>query len=490
MTSFKRTNFQLTKPCFFFLDSTFPNWKIPSKKKNQKIGKKKKPRKTGEKNMKIVIKASIVCAAILLCSVAAMAQQVDEDSANKMRIEEHSGTVVALKNRKAASVNSTSVSPIERRALLDIYSATGGRFWWNTNYGWDTASVDECNWYGVRCSSPTSGSAHVIGLRLSMNGLNGYLPGTIGDLFALTELHMSNNMLDWQLPSALSTLKFLSVVDLSLNDFTGVLPYEYSELTQYSLSLLNVTQNSLGGSLGGYQWIGQAQQRGVKFDLSGNPFDCPLPSFAIAAGASCVQRLNLTDVQPSCASSDQLVVVYGGEWPKDQQLYCYFGNFSSQPAEVASSTVLTCVTPDFSRFDDEYADLGLSIRNERRTQLTDTLFFRAVGDPDRIPEYCFGDGEDSSTWEDDSSSSWWEDDDDSSSSSSWWESSSSSSWWESSSSSSWWESSSSSSWWESSSSSSWSEEGSSWWSDASSSSSLSSFTSVCMSLVLLIAILF
>ena len=70
----------------------------------------------------------------------------------------------------------------EREALLDLYASTGGPSWTNRS-GWAT-DTPACEWFGVTCRS----DGIVARISLSLNGLKGPLPPSIGTFTHLESL--------------------------------------------------------------------------------------------------------------------------------------------------------------------------------------------------------------------------------------------------------------------------------------------------------------
>jgi Leucine-rich repeat (LRR) protein len=62
-------------------------------------------------------------------------------------------------------------------------------------------------------------------LNLSRNHITSEIPGTMSNLLQLSSLDLSNNQLSGTIPSGLSSLSFLGSLDLSNNNLLGVIPY-------------------------------------------------------------------------------------------------------------------------------------------------------------------------------------------------------------------------------------------------------------------------
>ena len=136
-----------------------------------------------------------------------------------------------------ANVPAPLPSQSEYDALIDIYQQMNEGFGWQNETGWATANPlvveDVSNWYGVQVDA----NGHVVALDLAMNGLNGTMPTSIGDLVHLVSLNMSRvgsgrpNNLTGTLPSTLSSLVNLEILDLSSNRLSGPFPTALCSLT-------------------------------------------------------------------------------------------------------------------------------------------------------------------------------------------------------------------------------------------------------------------
>lgn len=84
---------------------------------------------------------------------------------------------------------------VECRALLDLYTSTGGDGWVRAdNWSVVDGTVTPCDWYGVSCSN--GNPRHVTAIDLPANGLTGALPATLAELPELVRLNVRNNALD------------------------------------------------------------------------------------------------------------------------------------------------------------------------------------------------------------------------------------------------------------------------------------------------------
>ncbi|CAN1255746.1 Probable LRR receptor-like serine/threonine-protein kinase At2g16250 [Linum perenne] len=141
----------------------------------------------------------------------------------------------------------------------------------------------------------------LVDLDLSRNSLSGVLPVELGGLSNLRSLLLGNNGIGGSLPSGLfDNLTQLQNVVLSNNDFTGSLPDELVSVP--GLRLLDVSGNNFTGMLSGssslngsntseavlnisgnqfYGGLGPVLRRFRFIDLSGNYFQGPVPDYVL-----------------------------------------------------------------------------------------------------------------------------------------------------------------------------------------------------------------
>lgn len=110
----------------------------------------------------------------------------------------------------------------DRKALIDLYNATGGDNW-NNNNGWLEGNPSN-NWYGVQVNS----SGRVIQIKLNGTGfgqdgvhggnnLNGVLPESIGNLKELRYLNLKHNFIEGEIPSSIGNMNNLTHLLLNGN---------------------------------------------------------------------------------------------------------------------------------------------------------------------------------------------------------------------------------------------------------------------------------
>lgn len=178
----------------------------------------------------------------------------------------------------------------EREILADVYRATGGPSWADSDMWMTDAPLGE--WNGVE----TDGSGRVVGLdlsrrglsgpipaglamlenlerlELSFNDLNGPIPPELGDLENLQRLRLRGNDLSGPIPPELGTLANLVSLALSLNDLSGPIPPELGDLE--NVESLELFSNNLSGpippelgTLANLKWL----------DLQGNDLSGLIP---------------------------------------------------------------------------------------------------------------------------------------------------------------------------------------------------------------------
>ncbi|KAF8035597.1 hypothetical protein BT93_C1586 [Corymbia citriodora subsp. variegata] len=94
----------------------------------------------------------------------------------------------------------------------------------------------------------------LVGIDLSNNKFEGFIPELIGDLKSLRMLNLSNNYFNGTIPPSLANLTILESLDLSWNNLVGEIPQQLASLT--FLSDLDVSHNRLSGPI----------PRGTQFD--------------------------------------------------------------------------------------------------------------------------------------------------------------------------------------------------------------------------------
>ncbi|KAL9150745.1 hypothetical protein ABFS82_11G008700 [Erythranthe guttata] len=110
---------------------------------------------------------------------------------------------------------------------------------------WSVNTSDHCTWPGVSCSSNSSNNSMVESLDLSNHALQGNNITLISQLKSLKFLDLSFNNFNGIIPPAFGSLIELEFLDLSFNNFGGSIPVELSKLE--NLRALNLSNNFLMG---------------------------------------------------------------------------------------------------------------------------------------------------------------------------------------------------------------------------------------------------
>ncbi|XP_057992559.1 MDIS1-interacting receptor like kinase 2 [Hevea brasiliensis] len=111
---------------------------------------------------------------------------------------------------------------------------------WNTTAG----SGRPCNWFGIHCNKAGS----VTNISLKDTGLKGTLQSFSFPSFPnLVWLNLSNNSFHGNIPSHISNLSKLNILDLSVNEISGSIPQEIGMLN--SLTYIDLSNNLLTGTI-------------------------------------------------------------------------------------------------------------------------------------------------------------------------------------------------------------------------------------------------
>ena len=169
----------------------------------------------------------------------------------------------------------TSFTPAqEKDVLLDIYSSTNGKQWYQTS-GWNSSNnnTSHCTWYGITCHNDTS---YVKAIVLAYNNLEGSLPNNIwkirnlfslcvpgnprlrghigdflfGNMTKLITVHFSASSISGDIPQEIVKMSnlqnFLGCI-MKGNGLTGHLPEDIGNMTE--LRVLCLGGNKLTGQI-------------------------------------------------------------------------------------------------------------------------------------------------------------------------------------------------------------------------------------------------
>ena len=137
--------------------------------------------------------------------------------------------------------NNSEIGRLERDALVALYNSTRGLHW-NRSDNW--LSDEPLNrWYGVGTAA-----GRVTELHLGDNGLRGEIPPEIGNLTQLRELWLGNNNITGdEIPTEISGLKRLVILDFGVNEIRGTIPKWLGDLGQ--LHELHLDNNRFEGEV-------------------------------------------------------------------------------------------------------------------------------------------------------------------------------------------------------------------------------------------------
>jgi hypothetical protein len=167
---------------------------------------------------------------------------------------------------------SKAQSFLQRYTLATVYYSTKGDDWID-NTGW-LSEENECYWMS-KAQLICDDLGKFVKLDLQENNLVGTLPDELGILSdTLRSINIRKNNLSGQLPSrTISDLTNLEVLDLSSNDFSGVLHPELFDAT--SLTRLSLFENNFSSSIP--TEVGQLTKLDV-LDLGSNKLTSTIPT--------------------------------------------------------------------------------------------------------------------------------------------------------------------------------------------------------------------
>ena len=129
---------------------------------------------------------------------------------------------------------------VERLALAEFFTGTGGASWTNGG-GWNS-DAPLGDWHGVAVTD-----GRVRGIALADNGLAGQLGSVLANLTELEVLELGGNQLAGELPAAIGSMESLTRMSVSGNrQLEGVLPFRLTELA--GLDTLEYTDTGLCAS--------------------------------------------------------------------------------------------------------------------------------------------------------------------------------------------------------------------------------------------------
>lgn len=178
---------------------------------------------------------------------------------------------------------STFISIIEYNSLQELYDSTYGKNWnwkneslngyiWDFSYGFNNSNV--CNWQGINCICDNLlNFCYIDKLNLQNYNLNGRLTNLTLNLYNLTYIGFNNNNLIGSIPNYFTKLEKLQIIDLSSNFLTGTVP-SFGNMSK--LEIININNNKLNGSLDGK--FSLISSRLSNIDVSYNQFTGIIPS--------------------------------------------------------------------------------------------------------------------------------------------------------------------------------------------------------------------
>ncbi len=246
-------------------------------------------------------------------------------------------------------VRMPDLPPVERQALVDLYHATSGSQWEEKD-GW--LSGNPCGghhtpWAGIVCLEDYD-RTHIQAITLEavsqlgvfptlplvsflfslpfssiQNGLNGTLPSSLSRLPYLTMLDLSANPdLGGTLPPSLGGLRSLEYFDFMWSTISGTLPPELGNLTRLT-TFIAPSSKTLSGTIPSS--LGQLVNM-EKFSLTSNLLSGTLPSsfsqWSRVAEFYIPDNM-LSGVLPAFVGTFEHVLVNSNEWECPLPCWCY-----------------------------------------------------------------------------------------------------------------------------------------------------------------------
>ncbi|KAG6630038.1 hypothetical protein CIPAW_14G127900 [Carya illinoinensis] len=161
---------------------------------------------------------------------------------------------------------------IDRDCLLSLpFDTSSPRLNWSN-------SLDCCHWEGISCDH----SARVTHIWLPFKGLRGRLSPLLGNLTRLSHFNLSHNSFSGPLPTGIfSSLNQLEVLDLSYNQLNGDISLQFasngsSNGLPSSIQIVDLSSNDFNGLI--QYWLLQQAWNLTKLNVSHNSFTGPIPS--------------------------------------------------------------------------------------------------------------------------------------------------------------------------------------------------------------------
>lgn len=149
-------------------------------------------------------------------------------------------------------LQASNISSSEISALQSLYNATDGDDWvWQPTGGipWLFGTgADPCmdDWQGIACDNDGT-TAHIVSIVLTSHNLNGSIPSDISALTMLSVLQLDHNYLTNSIPYSLGELPVLVKLQVGTNHLQGTIPAALCDAQ--SLTVLQLYDNQLNGTI-------------------------------------------------------------------------------------------------------------------------------------------------------------------------------------------------------------------------------------------------
>ncbi|CAL9061554.1 unnamed protein product, partial [Musa banksii] len=152
-----------------------------------------------------------------------------------------------LASSASISTLNSSNENIDRLALLSFKSLVSDPF--RALASWNDESLHFCRWRGVTCCNQ-SHLPRVTALELESLDLAGKISPSLANLTFLRRLHLADNRLDGPIPQELGLLSHLQRLNLSSNALRGMIPMSQLQNSNlFSLTVVDLSNNLLVGAI-------------------------------------------------------------------------------------------------------------------------------------------------------------------------------------------------------------------------------------------------
>ena len=209
----------------------------------------------------------------------------------RSKMDEEINHLQTARDKFSADHRYTTTNPKDREAMVALYTATNGRYWYNSSR-WMKGDPCDNAWYGLYCVR-----GRVLQINIVFNNMSGALPAELAQADMLQVARFYSNRLTGTIPAEILQMKSLQILDLDSNQLTGGLP---DSISMPNLTSLIVYQNHMKGNLPS-QWNTPLLQT---LEVSSNQFTGDFPDLSGCSKLKVLvaSRNNISGQYPSSLS--------------------------------------------------------------------------------------------------------------------------------------------------------------------------------------------